>query len=292
MNPRLLIYPDTNIWNYLAQPAVDDERLVRSLTSKNASLVLSSHAVYELARTFTGKGGTGVGIPLFSSLQKFLDFGIPCSKEVMEFLKEECYAFENGLAAINPLLDYKDREIVRSEVGKLASGVVEGRVKEFIEKRTGFAADTRTDQRDHFAGRKRLKQKLKAVPESELPNWLQSETMTPAGINILFGHLFRMLGRGPTTQYVRGVLLWRAANAARSLVRADLYSNWRAANRGSNPVDLIDDMLHILLAIYSDIYVTGEKKQTEYASLLLTPGTRVAIYDLKTPIDEWLLSLV
>jgi len=51
-------------------------------------------------------------------------------------------------------------------------------------------------------------------------------------------------------------------------------------------------MLHVLQAIYSDFYVTGENKQTEYASLLLTPRTKVSIYDLKTPIDEWLLSLV
>ena len=148
MIPRMrLIYPDTNIWNYLAQPVIDEGSLSQSLSTKNASLVLSSHAVYELARTFTGKGGDAVGVQLFSSLNKLLELGIPCSKEVMEILKEECYAFENRLSAIDPLLDEKDREIVKTEVGKLTNGVVEGRVKEFIEKRTGFAADTRTDQR-------------------------------------------------------------------------------------------------------------------------------------------------
>ena len=56
-----LIYPDTNIWNYLAQPATDETALFHSLASKDASLVLSSNAVYELARTFTGKGGEGEG---------------------------------------------------------------------------------------------------------------------------------------------------------------------------------------------------------------------------------------
>jgi hypothetical protein len=47
-------------------------------------------------------------------------------------------------------------------------------------------------------------------------------------------------------QYARGVLLYSAADAAPGLVRANLYSNWRAANRGSNPSHLVDDMLHVL----------------------------------------------
>ena len=51
-------------------------------------------------------------------------------------------------------------------------------------------------------------------------------------------------------------------------------------------------MLHVLQAIYSDFYETGEGKQTECTSLLLSPRTKVAIYDLQTPIDQWLLSLV
>jgi hypothetical protein len=69
----------------------------------------------------------------------------------MEFLKEECYAFENHLSTIDLLLNDTDRDIVKIEVEKLAGSLVEGRVRAFIDKRTGFAADTRADQRDHFA---------------------------------------------------------------------------------------------------------------------------------------------
>ena len=47
-----------------------------SLAAKNASLVLSYHAVFEIARIFTGIGGE-VGIQLFSSVKQFLDLGIP-----------------------------------------------------------------------------------------------------------------------------------------------------------------------------------------------------------------------
>ena len=50
-------------------------------------------------------------------------------------------------------------------------------------------------------------------------------------------------------------------------------------------------MLHVLQAIYCHFYATGEGKQTEYANLLLTARTKVAIYDRNTPIDQWLMSL-
>lgn len=58
------------------------------------------------------------------------------------------------------------------------------------------------------------------------------------------------------------------------------------------PRDLMPDMLHVLQAIYCDVYVTAETDQAKYASLLLTPKTKIAIYDAKTPIDQWLISLV
>jgi hypothetical protein len=68
--------------------------------------------------------------------------------------------------------------------------------------------------------------------------------------------------------------------------------NWRCANRGSVPKDLIDDMYHVLNAVYCDVYASAEAGQAEYAHLLLTPATRVAIYDKLLPVDEWMVNLV
>ncbi len=288
----VLIYPDTNIWAYLSGQGVKEEDFASALKAKDASLVLSAHAVYELARTFVGKAGSPAGVKLFSTINKLMELDIVCSKEVGELLKEECYAFENDLARIDPLLNEDECKVVKAEVDKLASGIVEDRVKEFIDKRTQFAARTRTEQREHFADRKELQQDLKTVPKSDLATWLQSQTDGPDGAKILSRHLNRMLGPGPTPEYAKGVLRLPAGDASRGLVRADLYSNWRAANRGSNPGDLIDDMLHVLQAIYSDLYVTGESGQKEYAGLLLTARTKVSIYNVKaqTPVGQWLLS--
>jgi hypothetical protein len=91
--------------------------------------------------------------------------------------------------------------------------------------------------------------------------------------------------------YARALLESQTLRAAKALVRADLYFNWRCAHRGSIPKDLYDDMYHVLGAIYCDAYVTKEPAQAEYAHLLLTRATSVHIYTPNVPIDRWLESL-
>lgn len=74
--------PDLSGHEYLellAQPAIDETALFHSLASKDASLVLSSHAVYELARTFTGKGGDAVRNCVNRRLRKGRTPGTSCS---------------------------------------------------------------------------------------------------------------------------------------------------------------------------------------------------------------------
>jgi hypothetical protein len=79
--------------------------------------------------------------------------------------------------------------------------------------------------------------------------------------------------------------------AAKALVRADLYYNWRCAHRDSVKKDLYDDMYHVLGAIHCDAYVTKEPAQAEYAHLLLTRASIVHVYPPEIPIDQWLESL-
>ena len=52
----MLIYPDTNIWNRLSKQDEDPGQVLQTLATNGATLVLSPHTVYELARTFSGSG--------------------------------------------------------------------------------------------------------------------------------------------------------------------------------------------------------------------------------------------
>lgn len=288
------IYPDTNIWNALCKQSVDPMTLMKGLAAKDATLVLSLHAVYELARTFTGTKPTShaQGMALFQCLEKFIKAGIVCSKQIMDLVGDEAVAYLQHQSSINPLLDATGRAFTLTEASKLAAGVVEPRVTAFISNRTAFAADSRTDQKDHFVGNPAMKAKLTAIPESALPTWLSAETISTQGQLIISDHLSRITGTAFPQRSALPLLSSAIANASKAVVRADLYSNWRCANRNSNPKDLLDDMLHVLQAVYSDIYVTEEAGQLDYAALLLPPSVKVAIYDKTTPIDQWLLALV
>lgn len=284
------LYLETNIWNAVCKQGVDAKALLTSLAAKNATLVPSPHAVYELARTFTGKkpAPRAQGMKLFSCMKAFLDLGIPCSKELMEFLGDEVQAYQEGKTAIDPLLNSTDRAMESQEVDKLANGIVEDRVLQFIAQRTEHAKKTRAAQVDHFANRQEVKKQLQKVSESQLGEWLALATTTRVGAQILCSHLERMFAPSPTVDDATSLLHSPVARAARGIVRADLYANWRCANRNSNPPDLMDDMLHVLQAVYSDVYVTADKKQSDYASLLLDHRTRVAIYDGQMPVNLWL----
>jgi hypothetical protein len=77
-----------------------------------------------------------------------------------------------------------------------------------------------------------------------------------------------------------------ARRFARGVVRADLYYNWRCATLGLNPKDLIDDMYHVLNAVYCNVYATGDIRQEEYARLSLTSNTRVIVHPNSAPIEQ------
>ena len=136
----MLIYPDTNIWNRLSKQD-EDPAQVQTLSAKGATLVLSPYTIYELARTFTGSrpNSKEQAVKLFSSIKRFLDAGIPCSKQLMELVGDKAVTFEQGQTSINPLMSDSDRKVLCEEVDKLTARNLEQRVPDFIDKRKAFA---------------------------------------------------------------------------------------------------------------------------------------------------------
>jgi hypothetical protein len=206
------------------------------------------------------------------------EIGIPIVRENMETLQLEAHAFVAGDGFVNPFLSGNDYTSVRQEVAKLAAGIVEGKVTEFLAARTQFAKDTRSDLIDHFVQRPDMKEELKAVTAAQLPDWLRNETSSYQGPKMLQAHLLRQGVTHLSSEAIAGLLSSPYGKCCRAVIYADLYSNWRCANRDSNRKDLTDDILDVLQAIYCDIYATEEAGQQEYAEYLLTKETRVAIY--------------
>jgi hypothetical protein len=166
---RLLIYPDSHMWDALYDQHVDPKSMIDALAAKNATLVLSYHVVFEIAKIFLRlhPGRDARGIALFSYLKQFVDMGIPETKQVSELLTAEAYALENDLSEIDPFATVEESAISNQEIAKLASGLVEDRVKEYIPRRIKHAEETRDKQIAHLMARPKVKTSLLAIKKQD-----------------------------------------------------------------------------------------------------------------------------
>lgn len=288
------IYQETSLWNALCDQPIDPPILMSALTSKNAKLFFGYHCGTEMAKTFLGYGqAANRGRQLFSCLRRFMDAGAACAKQNLDFLPEELSALEPG-KTVDPFISAEEYAELKKQVDKLTDGTLDEEAERIIRDRIAFAQRTRKDQVQHLETRDDMKEELKTVRPEDLPRWLDEKIMTPVDAAILANHIIRIYTNAPTEEvfaYAKALLANPGFRFARGVVRADLYYNWRCANRGSNPPDLIDDMFYVLNATYCDVYATKDKKQLEYAGLLLTAGTRVEIYT-SGPVDQWLLGVI
>ena len=295
----MTIYPDTNIWNALCDQAVDPAPLRATLAAKEARLVLSYHTVYELLKTFRGSSAHA---PLYAA-ELFANLGahlagdhISCVHEVLELLGREMAVVVRRIPALDPFVSKAGLMEMIAQVRRLASGDFSTQADTFVNERRSLSSAARSGQKEHTEPRPDVTERLRAISTDKLRAWLtdSTATATPTALSLLsekIRHRFPEATIDDSRSYARALLESQTLRAAKALVRADLYFNWRCAHRGSNPKDLYDDMYHVLGAIYCDAYATKEPAQTEYAYLLLTPATSVHIYADEVPIDRWLESL-
>jgi hypothetical protein len=287
-----LIYLDTNLWNRLLDQNVDPMELLRELKRRNATLVLSGQTVYELTRTF--RTSTARGKELFRYVKVYIEARIIGTYDNMDLLRAEVRALYARTDSVVAYFDPANYDALKSEVAKLAEGIVDKRAWTFLSERKEFATTSRDGQKAHFEKRPDMRTQLLAVPEGGLQAWLDEQVSGDVGAAMLTRHLMRIFESPSPDAAIStalGLLQHPAARIAKALVRADLYSNWRCARRGSNPRDLIDDMYHVLNATYTDVYATAEDGQKEYASLLLSRWTRPEFYDDGTRLADWLSTI-
>jgi hypothetical protein len=287
------LYLDTNLWNRLQNQRINARSLFAGLTNCGASLALSGQTVCELARTFERTPERAQD--LFQCLKEYVDLGIIGAHDNMEQLHGEIHALNTGATSVVAFYGPSEYALLKAEVDKLARGIFDEQAQAFIIGRRHFAQSTRTSQVAHFTQKLKVKERLNAIPIGSLKEWLEKEMLSNQGTLALVAHLLRMYeGLPPLTaaRNAHNLLRVPASRIAKGIVKADLYYNWRCATRGSNKADLVDDVYHVLNASYCDVYATAEPKQIEYAELLLSQHTQVAIYRDSQPVDEWLLELV
>jgi hypothetical protein len=292
----MLIYLDTMLWNVLFDQKVDPGDIRKSLASRYANLVPGPHVFYEMLKSFHSPEPRKIerGKQLLGYFAQFVRPDTPAARDNMELLAAEIDTIKRGPLAVEMFLTRTEREVIRKNVEKFATGMLDEQATKFLADQKAFALQTRAGQKDHLQHRDDIKAGLKSVSEDDLCGWLQQTTFANAGKLALTHHIQRIIPGIPIERAAELALILLSPpikRFARGVVRADLYYNWRCANRDSVPKDLVDDMYHVLNAVYCDVYATAEKKQAEYAQLILTSNTKVAVYDEAVPVVQWIGSL-
>jgi hypothetical protein len=287
------IYLDTNLWNALCDQGVEPGRLLESLSARGSRLVLSHQTVFELAKTFVKAPERGKH--LFSYVNEFVLGDAMCTKEITGVLEAEMGALQSPTLGIRPFLPAENYcEFKRDLVG-LASGDFGDQANRFVKERIELGIAERSGPGSCLEKRPHIRQSLRSVLPSQLEPWMARETTTAQGLMLLAQQIIRQFGGVPTHDEAVTWAFWLisspACRLAQSLVRHDLYYNWRYAHNGSIPKDLYPDMYHVLNATYCDVYATKEPGQQNYAELLLTSRTKVAIYEGQSSLDRWLEDL-
>lgn len=284
------IYLDTILWNDLCDQGADPNRLVASLAVKDANLVLSPHTGFELAKTFANAPERAK--MLFLYVREFVLANVPCTKEISGILEAEMLALRSPTLEVRPFLPPENYREFSRDVEKLADGDFDERASEFVRVRSSLGLTARLGPARHL--RDDIAQCLRSVAPADFERWVETEITPARGITLLTEQITRQFPEAPVEEamsWASPLLASPTCRLARGLVCADLYFNWRWAHRGSLPKDLYHDMYHVLISTYCDVYATKESKQAKYAGLLLTPRTRLAVYDGQGSLGGWLESL-
>jgi len=285
------IYLDTMLWNRLCDDAVDAEKLMTALLKNNKQLVLGTEVIYEIAKTF--RTNPARGQQLFTYLKTYTDRGILCTRDNPLILDCEAELVLSGESnECDPFFRSTKYRNMQEEVDKLSRGTFDERAQQGVESRMQLAASERAAMNGQYSIPSILKARLSIISSTALEQWLRKEVKRVG--RILLKERLRV--RFPEwngkqlTIVAKKLLASSRCPLSRAVVRADLYANWRTAQSGSMTRDLLPDLDHVVTASYFDVYATMEAAQAKYAPLLLK-NTRIAIYDGKVPVAEWLESL-
>ena len=285
------LYLETPIWNQLSSDNVDADALFETLLSSDVVPVISTQLISELAASFHSKRSSNpsrLGQRLFAYLLKYVLKGIPCLKMNCQLLQDEAMTITGEIDRFDMALSGSDYERMTSEVEKLARGELDAPVQSFLENRRRLWKNSRAEAAQY--GRDRSF--FKPVCEASFGAFLESANPIEI-LKVLREHLqkeFPDTTLGTLAEVAAALLRNPTYRVANTMVRADLYTSWRAIRAGTLSRDVLDDCYHLVNASYCDIYATKDFQQSEYAPIVLG-STDVFYFDGITPVSEWLAGI-
>jgi len=254
-------------------------------------MVFSPHLRYELSKTFrsTRTGREEKGRLLFTYLERYIELGIPCVKQVTDLLREEVKCANAQLLQVECF--YRDEEYERE-----AREIRSWREAKWMRESSGFStfgphkcrSSARRARNDRQSGQgiwgRTARRALRCSSRHGCARW-------GACMRKHITDLFGKLKPRDVKRIAKKILSARRYRLSHALVCADVYLDWRCYCGRPVSKDTADDCYHIENAAYCDLYVTEEASQTEYADEILST-TKVRTYDRGAPLAEWLVSKV
>jgi len=284
---RRTLYLDTGLWNKLFEQDVDPGLLTQSLRQSGWELSISPHVMYELAKSFRAKrpASQQKAIPLFSYLERFLEFPIAFAKQVPDLLQEEMKAADGQISRIDPFYRDANRDRIIEEIRKLAVGQIDPRLNVLFEHRSTQVADFRAGSSERAAKWESWKKRNRAL---NLEGFIQMSSLQFA-TQMMERHISSVATLPPkyVRHLARKMLSAPKFRFGRALIRANMYIDWLIFQGRAIQRDTLDDCYHIENAAHCDAYATDESRQETAADTILAV-TEVRIHDRKTPLLEWL----
>lgn len=295
------VYLDTNLWSRLLQQPTDGNELVSSLAAREVRLIVGDYNICELLESypFDEDCSPHLTMSMFSRLRPYIAGANTVLKANMELLAAEMHATKSGQQTIAQFLNAEDHDVNRALVGRIANGVITQQDRDHISRRRERVTSNRDGQQRHMQSELAAKGYLTTVAPGGLAEWLDTVSAGPDSIACLAREIRNYFSADASvfeaSEWAAGLLSMPHWRMSRAIVRRNIYMNWRSARSQSSsiPRDLLVDTDHVLNAVYCDVYATEERRQADYATLLLTDATAVRFYNRQqfTSVADWLIAL-
>jgi hypothetical protein len=216
------------LWNKLFEESVEPAGFVESLRKKGCHIVFSPHLRYELSKTFrsTRDGREERGRLLFAYLERYIELGIPCVKQVTDLLREEVKCADGQLRKVEGF--YRDEEYSREvkEIRKLAQGDADAGISRVLDFRSSQVREFREESPERSA---KWANHLGENGTASFRIFLEAR-MCQVGQQCLRKHiasLFPELKPRGLKRIARKILSAGRFRLSHALVRGDLYLDWR-----------------------------------------------------------------
>jgi len=249
---RKKVYFDNNIYGDIIRDEIEVDKIKDILNRKKLALVISSLNLFESASCWKSSDPKGITTGM-KHFQLFNDL-LPC-----RFLKEDSEIVKGELATLMDNISYEiyyEGSEAIEEIKKLANGVYDDRARKYIDKKWKSKIVEIQNRADYF---RQMGIKVQSVFKEFLSTHQQFLTEEIIGSRIL--NIPSRFKRRFARKIIQKSHRFPMIN---SLVKANLFLDFRLIKFGQMSHDTPTDVKHLILASYADVFVSNDVKLHKY----------------------------